>query len=153
MMQGLNLPTYLFNIKSEGERKFILDTVRRKYVALTPEEWVRQNFIRYLNEEKKYPLSLIAIEAAFPLYNTNKRFDILVYNRFGQPIAMVECKAPEVKISKEVFEQIVRYNLTYKLDLLMVTNGLQHFCCQLDHHSNTTKFLMEIPDFESINAG
>lgn len=153
IMQGLNLPTYLFNIKSEGGRKFILDVVRKKFVALTPEEWVRQNFIRYLNEEKNYPLSLIAVEAAFPLYKTSKRFDILIYNRQGQPMAMVECKAPEVKISKEVFEQIVRYNLTYKLNILMVTNGIQHFCCKLDHGSQTTEFLKEIPDYNTIIDG
>ena len=152
-MQGLNLPTYLFNIKSEGGRKFILDVIRRKYVALTPEEWVRQNFIRYLSEEKNYPLPLIAIEAAFPLFKTNKRCDILIHNRLGKPVAMVECKAPEVKISKEVFEQIIRYNLKYKLDYLLVTNGLQHFCCKLNHHVNTTEFLKEIPDFESVNGG
>lgn len=151
-MQGLNLPTYLFNIKSEGGRKFILDIVRRKYVALTPEEWVRQNFIRYLNEEKKYPLSLISVEASFPLYKTSKRFDILVYNRQGQPLAMVECKSPDVKINKEVFEQIIRYNLTYKLNILMVTNGLQHFCCRLNHAANMTEFLKEIPTFDSING-
>lgn len=152
-MQGLNLPTYLFNIKSEGGRKFILDTIRRKYVALTPEEWVRQNFIRYLNEEKKYPLSLIAVESSFPLFKTNKRSDILIHNRLGKPIAMVECKAPEVKIGKEVFEQIIRYNLNYKLDYLLVTNGLQHFCCKLDHQINATEFLKEIPGFETINGG
>jgi hypothetical protein len=151
-MEGLNLPTYLFNIKSEGERKFILDVIRRKYVALTPEEWVRQNFIRYLNEEKQYPLSLISIESAFPLYKTSKRFDILVHNRSGKPVAMVECKSPEIKINKDVFEQITRYNLTYKLSILMVTNGLQHFCCRLDHQYNTFEFLNEIPDFESINV-
>ena len=150
-MQGLNLPTYLFNIKSEGGRKFILDVVRRKYVALTPEEWVRQNFIRYLNEERQYPLSLIAVESEFPLYKTSKRFDILIHNRLGRPVAMVECKSPEVKITKDVFEQIVRYNLTYKLDILMVTNGLQHFCCRLNHQTNSTEFLKEIPGFDSIN--
>ena len=151
-MQVLNLPTYLFNIKSEGGRKFILDVIRRKYVALTPEEWVRQNFIRYLHEEKQYPLSLIAVESAFPLFKTSKRSDILIHNRLGKPVAMVECKSPDVKVSNEVFEQIVRYNLTYELNFLMVTNGMQHFCCRLDHHIKTTQFLKEIPSFAQING-
>jgi hypothetical protein len=149
-MQALNLPTYLFNLKSEGGRKYILDTIRRKYVVLTPEEWVRQNFIRYLNEEKHFPLTLLSVEASFSLYKLNKRSDILVHNRQGSPIAIVECKAPEVKITKDTFEQIVRYNLKYEVNFLMVTNGLQHFCCRLNHLQNTTEFLKEIPDFESI---
>lgn len=140
----------MFNVKSEGGRKYILDVIRRKYVALTPEEWVRQNFIRYLNEEKGYPLSLIAVEAGFSLYKLNKRTDILIYDRAGSPIAMVECKAPEVSITREVFEQIIRYNLKFKLNFLIVTNGLQHYCCRLNHESNTTGFLKEIPTFEML---
>jgi hypothetical protein len=150
-MQALNLPTYLFNIKSDGGRKFILDIIRRKYVVLTPEEWVRQNFIRYLHEEKKYPLSLISVESAFSLYQRDKRSDLLIHNRKGNPIAMVECKSPDVKINKEVFEQIIRYNLKYHLTFLIVTNGMQHFCCKLDHINNTSEFLKEIPDFNLIN--
>jgi type I site-specific restriction endonuclease len=152
-MQALNLPTYLFNIKSEEGRKFILDIIRRKYVALTPEEWVRQNFIRYLHEEKQYPLSLMSVESSFALYKLNKRSDILIHDRKGKPLAMVECKSPEVKISKEVFEQIIRYNLTYKLSYLMVTNGLQHFCCKLNHQHQSTEFLKEVPEFNVINDG
>jgi hypothetical protein len=149
-MQALNLPTYLFNIKSEGGRKFILDTIRRKYVALTPEEWVRQNFIRYLISEKGYPASLLSVEASFLLYKVSKRTDILVYNRLGQPIAIVECKAPEVEITQTVFDQIIRYNLRYKTDYLMVTNGLRHFCCRLTHQTGQVEFLQEIPSFERI---
>lgn len=152
-MQALNLPTYLFNIKSEGGRKFILDTIRRKYVALTPEEWVRQNFIRYLNEEKQYPLTLMSIESSFVLYKVNKRSDILLYDRKGKPLVLVECKSPEIKISKEVFDQIIRYNLNYKLAYLIVTNGLQHFCCHLNHQQLSTEFLKEIPNFSAINDG
>ena len=151
-MQALNLPTYLFNIKSEGGRNFILDVIRRKFVVLTPEEWVRQNFIRYLNEEKQYPLSLISVESSFSLYKLDKRSDILVHNRKGAPVAMVECKSTDVKINKEVFEQIVRYNLKYQLAFLIVTNGLQHFCCKLNHLQKTTEFLKEIPGFNLINC-
>ena len=149
-MQVLNLPTYLFNIKSEGGRKFILDTIRRKYVALTPEEWVRQNFIRYLTEEKSYPPSLLSIEAGFALYKVSKRTDILIHNRQGQPVVIVECKAPEVEITRTVFDQIIRYNLSYKTNYLMVTNGLRHLCCRLEHGSGGVSFLKEIPNFEEV---
>lgn len=149
-MQALNLPTYSFKIKSEKDRNYILDVIRRKYVALTPEEWVRQHFIHYLKEVKNYPLSLISVEAGFSLYNTSKRTDILVYNRLGNVVAMVECKAPEVKINNKVFEQIVRYNLSFKLKFIMVTNGMQHYCCALDHSNNTSVFLKYIPDFEEL---
>jgi hypothetical protein len=152
-MQALNLPTYLFNIKSEGGRKFILDVIRRKFVALTPEEWVRQNFIRYLNEEKQYPLPLMSVESSFALYKLSKRSDVLIHDRRGKPMAIVECKSPEVKINKEVFDQIIRYNLNYKLSYLIVTNGLQHFCCQLNHQHQTSEFLKDIPTFNAINDG
>lgn len=149
-MQALNLPTYLFNLKSKGKRKYILDTIRRKYVALTPEEWVRQNFIRYLNEEKKYPLSLLSVETSFALYNTNKRSDVLIHNRKGVPVAIVECKAPEVNITPEVFNQVIRYNLKYNLQIIMVTNGMNHYCCKLDAVNLTTEFLKEIPNFDTL---
>jgi len=151
-MQTLNLPTYSFNIKSEDGRKFILDVIRKKYVVLTPEEWVRQNFVRYLNEEKQYPLALMSVERSFSLYKLSKRSDILVYNRHGAPALIVECKAPEVKVDRQVFDQIIRYNLTFKVNFLLVTNGLQHFCCRLDHGRNTANFLNDIPDFMTLNA-
>ena len=121
-------------------------------MALTPEEWVRQNFIRYLNEEKQYPFSLMSVETAFSLFQLRKRSDIIIYNRLGTPVAMVECKAPEVKINHHVFDQIIRYNLKFKLNFIMVTNGLQHFCCRLDHYQNTSDFLKDIPDFNTLNA-
>lgn len=152
-MQALNLPTYSFNIKPEGGRNFILDIIRRKYVALTPEEWVRQNFIHYLNKEKNYPLSLMSVETGFILYEVNKRSDILIYNRQGKAVALIECKAPEVKITHKVFEQIVRYNLKYELNILMLTNGLQHYCSRLNHIDHSTEFLKEIPSFESLILG
>ena len=152
-MQALNLPTYSFNIKPEGGRNFILDVIRRKYVALTPEEWVRQNFICYLNKEKSYTLSLMSIETGFVLYEVIKRSDILIHNRQGKAIALVECKAPEVKITRTVFEQIVRYNLKYKLNILIVTNGLQHFCSRVNHIDHSTEFLKEIPEYEDLILG
>ena|ERR1035437_432212 len=151
-MQALNLPTYSFNIKSEGERKFILDVIRRKYVILTPEEWVRQNFIQYLADEKQFPLSLMSVEKGFALHKLKRRYDILVYNRQALPFVLVECKAPDVKISNVTFDQIIRYNLSYKVEFLMVTNGLQHFCCKLNYEHNTHDFLKEIPHFNTLIA-
>jgi hypothetical protein len=152
-MQALNLPTYSFNIKSEEGRKFIFDVIRKKFVVLTPEEWVRQNFIHYLNNEKHYPLQLMSVETAFKLYKSDKRSDIAVYNRKGEPVAMVECKAPEIKIDSKVFDQIIRYNLKFKLKFIMVTNGLYHFCCRLDYQKLTSDFQKEIPDYELLNKG
>jgi hypothetical protein len=151
-MQPLNLPTYSFNIKSEGGRKYIFDPTRKKFVVLTPEEWVRQNFIRYLNSEKNYPLPLMSVERGFLLYQVNKRTDILLHNRKGEAISIVECKSPDVKITTEVFDQIIRYNLNYKLSILMVTNGIHHYCCKLNYDNNTAKFIEVIPDFETLIA-
>ncbi|HRW62678.1 MAG TPA: type I restriction enzyme HsdR N-terminal domain-containing protein, partial [Bacteroidales bacterium] len=131
-MEKLNLPTYSFNIKFIEQRKYIFDFIRKKYVILTPEEWVRQNFLKYLVEEKKYPASLIAVEKEFKLNNLSKRSDAVIYNKQGTPILIVECKAPEVKIGQNVFDQIARYNMVLNVKLLVVTNGLQHFCCKLD---------------------
>jgi hypothetical protein len=152
-MQALNLPTYSFNIKSEGERKLILDVIRRKYVVLTPEEWVRQNFIQYLADEKKFPLSLMSVERGFAFNQLKKRYDILVYNRLALPFALVECKAPDVRINHGAFDQIIQYNLSYKVKFLIVTNGLQHFCCKLNYEHNTHDFLKEIPDFNTLIEG
>jgi len=116
-------------------------------VILTPEEWVRQNFLKYLVEEKKYPASLIAVEKEFKLNNLSKRSDAVIYNKQGTPILIVECKAPEVKIGQNVFDQIARYNMVLNVKLLVVTNGLQHFCCKLDAEKDTYCFLKEIPDY------
>jgi hypothetical protein len=149
-MQALNLPTYSFNIKSEGERKLILDVIRRKYVVLTPEEWVRQNFIQYLAEEKRFPLSLMSVERGFALNKLQRRYDILVYNRHALPFVLVECKAPDVRINHGAFDQIIRYNLSYKVRFLIVTNGLQHFCCKLNYEQNSHDFMKEIPDYNVL---
>jgi hypothetical protein len=150
-MHVLNFPPYAFNIKSENGRNLIFDMIRKKYVVLTPEEWVRQHVVRYLAEEKGYPMALMALETAFALYLTIKRTDILIYNRRGIPLAMVECKSASVKIDHSVFDQILRYNLSFKLKYLIVTNGLQNYCCKIDPNTNTLGFLNEIPTYEQIN--
>lgn len=147
-MQTLNLPPYQFKLKQQGPRTQIFDAIRKKYVVLTPEEWVRQNFLQYLIQDKNFPASLIAVEAGLKYNQLQKRMDVLVYDKQGRPHLMVECKAPEVKITQDVFDQIARYNMVFKVKYLVVTNGLHHFCCLMDYTTNTYIYLEQIPVFE-----
>ena len=147
-MESLNLPTYSFNIKSAGKRKVIFDKLRKRFVTLTPEEWVRQNFISFLIEEKKYPPALIAVEMSIEVNMLKKRCDIVVFDREGYPAVIIECKAPEVKISQKSFDQIAAYNIRLKVNYLIVTNGLDFYCCLINHKANSYSFLKEIPAFE-----
>jgi hypothetical protein len=116
-------------------------------VVLTPEEWVRQHVAYFLHEEKKYPISLISIEKQLLINNLKKRTDIIIFNTFGNQEIIVECKAPTIKITQETFDQIARYNLKLKANYLFVTNGLDHFYCQMDFENETYVFLKELPDF------
>lgn len=147
-MKALNLPPYQFKIKQQGLRTQIFDSIRKKYVVLTPEEWVRQNFLQFLIQEKNYPASLIAVEAGLKYNQLQKRMDVLVYDKQGTPHLMVECKAPEVKINQDVFDQIARYNMVFKVKYLVVTNGMHHFCCLMDYTNNAYQYLEQIPVFE-----
>ena len=147
-MQKLNLPHYKFRIKSNENKMLIFDNLRKKYMVLTPEEWVRQNFVQFLIEAKKYPTSLIAIEKQVIVNNLKKRSDILVFNKEGNPHIIVECKAPKIKITQATFDQIARYNLKLKANFLIVTNGLEHFYCKMDFEKETYIFLKEIPDYK-----
>ena len=147
-MQNLNLPTYPFKIKKIGEKYLIFDTIRKKDIILTPEEWVRQHFIQYLIHEKKYPQSLIAVEKEIKLNSLKKRFDILVFNRFGKPDIIVECKAPQVKITQKTFDQIASYNLKIRANYLIVTNGIVHFYCKPDFKNKQYIFLKELPNYQ-----
>jgi hypothetical protein len=149
-MEALNLPTYFFNIKSEGEDKYIFDGIRKKFVRLTSEEWVRQNFIRYLADEKSFPQGLIGVEISIRLNQLSKRCDILAYNRAGTPLLVTECKASSVKINQEVFDQVVRYNMVLNVHYLIVTNGLQHYCCRLFPETGRVQYLKEVPDYKDI---
>jgi len=149
-MENLNLPTYSFKIKSDLQRKLIFDSIRKKYVVLTPEEWVRQNFIRYLVEEKDYPASLIAVEKKVDVNLLPQRSDIVLYNRNANPVMIVECKASKIKITQDVFNQIARYNMKLRVPFLVVTNGLKHFCCYMDYENKSFKFLEDIPNYQFI---
>jgi len=146
-MQELNLPKYPFKLRDVESKLQIFDSVRKKYLVLTPEEWVRQHFVQYLIQEKKYPASLIAIEIGLKYNQLQKRADILVYDNKGNPHLMVECKAPEVKISQETFHQIAVYNMAFKVNYLIVTNGMEHYCCEMDYTTNSYRFLPEVPSF------
>jgi hypothetical protein len=147
-MQKLNLPQYKFKLKNNENKTLIFDKVRKKYFVLTPEEWVRQHYISFLIEEKKYPVSLIAIEKQLTINGLKKRSDILIFNTNGKPEIIVECKAPSVKITQETFDQIARYNLKLKANYLVVTNGLQHIFCKIDTETESYIFLPEIPDYK-----
>lgn len=146
-MQKLNLPVYSFRTKIEEEKPFIFDSIRKKFIVLTPEEWVRQNFIRYLNKEKKYPETLMAVEKQIIVNGKQRRFDLLIYSRNGQPQLIAEFKAPGVKITQEAFDQVVRYNMVLRVEKVLVSNGMQHFACEIDYKKNTFNYLHEIPFF------
>jgi len=148
-MLRLNLPNYDFKMKTEQGSRQIFDPVRKKMVKLDPEEWVRQNLIQFLNKDKNYPISLMAVEKGLTVNKLSKRFDILCYNNDSKPLLLVECKAPSVKISQAAFDQISIYNLQFKVPFLLVSNGLEHYCCQLDYEKNSYSFLSEIPDYQN----
>ncbi len=149
-MEPLNLPTYFFKIKSEDNRKYIFDEIRRKYILLTPEEWVRQNFIKYLISEKNYPQQLISVEMEFKLNKLSKRCDIVVFNSIGKPNLIVECKSHAVRINQDIFDQIVNYNINFDVDYLIVTNGVKHYCCKLDKKSKSFAFIDGIPEYSGL---
>lgn len=145
----LNFPTYKFKTKREENTNYVFDIIRKKYVVLTPEEWVRQHLIHYLVDEKNYPQSLLAVERGLELNGLRKRFDLLAFNKNGQPQLLVECKSPDIELSKAVFEQIALYNAKFKVTLLLVTNGLQHITVQYEPDFAGYVFLSEIPGWNT----
>ncbi len=149
-MPTLNLPTYEAKITTTGGKQQIFDPLRRCYVALTPEEWVRQHFVNMLLTSKGYPAALTANEVAIELNGTKKRCDTVVYDKALRPRVIVEYKAPSVKIDAKVFAQIARYNIVLRVDYLIVSNGLQHYCCKMDYEKNSYTFLSEIPAYKEI---
>ncbi len=149
-MQKLNLPEYTFKFRMYRSRQQIFDAVRKKYIAFTPEEWVRQNFVAWLINERHYPSGLIAIEKELLVNELKKRYDIVVYNNNHIPALLVECKAPCVAVSQKVFDQAARYNLALKVSYLIVTNGLIHYCCYIDMENGKYSFLKNIPYFDNL---
>ena len=149
-MLPLNLPKFSVKVTEKAGKPSIWDPVRRKFVALTPEEWVRQHFVNYLVTEKNYPQELLANEVAVKLNGTSKRCDTVAYNRFLAPLMIIEYKAPHIPITQAVFDQIVRYNIALKVEYLIVSNGKMHYCCHVNYKDQSYLFLEDIPDYDSI---
>lgn len=144
-MEQLDFPAYNFRIKSSENKRQIFDPIRKKFIALTPEEWVRQHVIQFLSKDLNYPKSLINVEREIQLHGTRKRYDIIVFNPDGSIHLIVECKAPVIAITQATFDQIARYNLALDATFLMVTNGLTHYYCQMDFTAQRYVFLKNIP--------
>jgi type I site-specific restriction endonuclease len=143
----LNLPNAALKIKLVEETTQVFDEVRKKYFKLTPEEWVRQTFLHYLNKDKNYPFGLMGVEKMVKYNSLKTRADIVIWNRERMPSVIVECKAPNIKITQDAFNQIARYNFKLRVKYLVVTNGLQHFCCEMDYESKKITFMQEIPEY------
>lgn len=148
-MQKLNFPAYSFRLKNSENKVAIFDEIRKKFIVLTPEEWVRQHVVQYLILDKKYAKSYINVEKLIKVNDLSKRYDVVVFQPNGELFLLVECKAPEVKITQQTFDQIARYNLTLKAQYLMVTNGHNHYFCQMDFEQEKYTFLSELPDFQT----
>ena len=149
-MKELNLPEYSFKITGEPGNEMIFDRVRRKYVRLTPEEWVRQNFVQYLIQKGNYPSGLMIIEAAIKLFKTKKRVDILIHDRTARPVMMVECKADDVELDENVIEQIATYNMQFKVPYLIVTNGMMNIAVKFNDDYSAWEQRDMIPMFEEL---
>ena len=149
-MVRLNLPPYPIKITEKGAKRYIFDFLRRKYVALTPEEWVRQHFVHFLVEHKGYPKGLLANEVELKAGEKRLRCDTLLYTADTHPMMIIEYKAPTIQIQQKTFDQISAYNLLLKVDFLIVSNGLQHHCCRMDYDTQSYTFLEGIPDYEKL---
>lgn len=149
-MLELNLPRFDVKIKKE-DKVYIWDIIRKKYLVLTPEEWVRQHFVNYLISEKGYPCNLIANEIQIKLNNQKRRCDTVIYNKNLSPYVIIEYKSTDVKITQEVFDQIVRYNIVLRVEYLIVSNGLEHYCCKINYDTMNFEYLPEIPNYNPDN--
>jgi predicted type IV restriction endonuclease len=146
-MQKLQFPNYVFRFKNSENKVSIFDEIRKKFIILTPEEWVRQHVVAYLIADKKYPKSMINVEKVLKINSVRKRYDVVVYKPDGTIFVLIECKAPEIKIAQATFDQIARYNMTLQANYLMVTNGLNHYFCQMDYQDEKYIFLEELPNY------
>lgn len=150
-MLELNLPKYQIKIyKDKSDNLKVFDSLRKKYVALTPEEYVRQHFINYIVNHLHYPIGLTSNEVTINLNNTTKRCDTVVFKKDGTPLMIIEYKAPNIEIDQNVFDQIVRYNMVLHADYLVVSNGIQHYCCKIDYNKNSIQFIPQIPTYEEL---
>lgn len=148
----LNLPPCKVEIQRTDSGEKIYDMLRKRFVALTPEEWVRQNFTSYLITHKGYPASLMANEVSLKLNGTSRRSDTVVFDKKGNPLVIIEYKASSIEITQKVFDQIVRYNMVLHAGYLIVSNGINHYCCHIDYDNHSYQFLPEIPDYNLISG-
>ena len=149
-MLSLNLQPFDIKIQQRDGKSFIFDPLRKKYIALTPEEWVRQHFVHFLTDFKGYPKGLLANEVQLNLNGTKKRCDTVLYNKDLSARMIVEYKAPHVEITQAVFDQITRYNMVLKVEYLIVSNGLRHYCCRIDYNTMQCTFLPDIPAYTEL---
>lgn len=149
-MDALNLPSYAFHTPEHDGKRVIYDSMREQYVRLTPEEWVRQHFVQYLVQELSAPPGLIAIEAAFEYQGQPRRADVIVHDRQGDPLLLVECKAPRVSIDQAVFDQGAQYNIVLGAPYLVVTNGQTHYACAIDFENRHYSFLDDLPSYDQL---
>lgn len=147
----LIFPSSNFKLKEDNGKFFIFDLSRKKYVSLTPEEWVRQNCLHYLHYQKGFPFNLLSVEKSLKINRLTLRYDIVAFSKKAKPVLLVECKAPEVKISRQTFDQIASYNLELKVPYLLVTNGIELYCCLADHARSKITFLKDVPDFSFMS--
>ena len=150
MTTALNLPPYAVRLGGTKEKPTIFDVLRRKHVALTPEEWVRQHFVHFLMEQKGYPRTLLANEVELHVGDKRLRCDTLLYNRSLEPRMIIEYKAPGIALQQRVFDQISVYNFLLHVDYLVVSNGLEHYCCRMDYERQQYSFLQEIPAYKEL---
>ena len=148
-MQKLNFPDYEFRFKNTDNKISVYDEIRRKFIQMTPEEWVRQHVVKYLLIQKKYPLLHINVEKIIKINGLTRRYDVVVFQPNGKILLLVECKAPEVVISQNTFDQIARYNMSLNAKFMMVTNGLNHYFCQMDYEQEKYNFLQDLPEYTS----
>ena len=149
-MLSLNLPPFDIKIQQRDGKSFIFDPLRKKYIALTPEEWVRQHFVHLLTDYKGYPKGLLANEVQLNLNGTKKRCDTVLFNKDLSARMIVEYKAPNIEITQAVFDQITRYNMVLKVEYLIVSNGMRHYCCKIDYNTMQYTFLPDIPAYTEL---
>ena len=149
-MLQLNLPEYNFRIKKQDDKFLIFDSQRKRYVSLTPEEWVRQHFVRFLIEVKGYPAALLAVEKQLTMNGMKKRCDAILFDKEGQPFMIIEFKAPNVPVTQATFDQVAVYNAKLKVSFFIISNGLEHYCCKVNTETARYEFFPEIPDYNAV---
>lgn len=146
----LNLPPHPFQLQVEDDQVYIFDELRKRFLLVTPEEWVRQHWVQHLMNQKGYPKSLMQSEGGLKLNSLKKRTDLVIFNRNGERLLIAEFKAPSIKISQTVFDQIARYNMVHRVPYLLVSNGIEHYYCKIDFETSTYYFLEELPLYEEL---